>query len=120
MIDPELKQQLEAINTNLFEFKTKKGPGIWRAFFNGMFGALGYVVGIAIIVVALAWILNKIGVLPAFQQQMQNFSDVINAAKKMTAPTPPTNSSNNSGGDTTVTLPNGQKINVTLPSGYRY
>ena len=94
---------------NLVEIKHKTGTSVWKSFFNGMFSALGYVTGLAIVIVVLGWFLNKTGLLPAFKTEMQNFSDVINQAKNLTAP------SNNKGTSTTVTLPNGQKVQVEIP-----
>jgi hypothetical protein len=131
MIDPDLKSLLEVINQNLNEIKKRSGhPGILRSFFNGMFGALGYVFGIVLVAIILIWFSSKMGWLSSFEQQAQNFSDVINQAKNLTSPALPTNgkttttgsasSSNAGGGDSlgTFTLPNGQKLNLTLPSGY--
>ena len=90
----------------------KKGPGIWRAFFNGVFGALGYVVGVALVVVILGWILQKTGLLPAFKEQAKNFSDLINQAKKLTAPND--QNSTSSGGDSVITLPDGRQYRVNM------
>ena len=82
-MDPDLQKQFDAINANLVDIKTKKGQGIWQAFFNGMFGALGYVVGVAMIVLILGWYLNKTGTLPEFQKQIQNFQSFMTQAQKL-------------------------------------
>lgn len=83
MIDPDLQKQLEAINTTLVEIKTKKTHGIWRAFFNGMFTALGYVAGLAIIILILGWILNITGLLPEFKRQVNDFQVMMGQAKQI-------------------------------------
>jgi len=123
MIDPDLKVQLDEVNKNLIEIKNKKSGGVWRAFFNGMFGALGYVAGLAVVVVILGWVLQKTGLLPAFEQQVQNFTNLVSGAEKLIPKD--SNSSdttnqpaNNGGTPTMVTLPNGQQIKVNLPAGY--
>ncbi|MDR3642361.1 MAG: hypothetical protein P4L74_01895 [Candidatus Doudnabacteria bacterium] len=123
MIDPDLKTELEKLNENLAEIKKKTGSaGIWRSFFNGMFSALGYVAGLAIIVVILGWILQKTGLLKPFEDQVGNFTDLVNSAKKLipTGQTPSDNQNaqQGSGTPTIVTLPNGQQIQVNLPKGY--
>lgn len=59
MIDSDLKNQLDEINKNLTEIKHKTGSSIWRSFFSGMFSALGYVVGLAVVVVILGWVFTK-------------------------------------------------------------
>jgi hypothetical protein len=117
MIDPDLKTQLDIVNANLIALKNKKSGGVWRAFFNGIFGALGYVVGLAIVIVILGWILQRTGQLPAFEAQLQNFSDLVNSAKNL-IPSSSSSAKPASGAPTTVTLPNGQQIRINLPAGY--
>lgn len=114
MIDPDLKTQLDQINLNLASIEKKKNPGVWRAFFNGMFGALGYIAGIAIIIVIIGWILQRTGQLAAFQAQVKDFSDVISQAKKLTTPADNTQPANNRG-ESTVILPDGRQIKVQIP-----
>ena len=128
MIDPELKTQLDQINQNLTELKKKTGPtSVWRSFFSGMMSALGYVVGIALVVMLLVWILQKTGLLPAFEQQVQSFTELVNGARQLlpssttgsnknqvpsTSGSPATNST--SGGESMITLPNGQQLKVNI------
>ena len=83
MIDPELKIQLEDIKKALTAIEKKNGPGIWRSFFNGVFGALGYIAGLAVVVVILGWTLQRLGLLQAFQDQVRNFTDLVDSAKKL-------------------------------------
>jgi hypothetical protein len=118
MIDPDLKVQLDQLNQNLVEIKNKKSGGVWRAFFNGMFGALGYIVGIALVVVVLGWILQKTGLLKPFQDELKNFSEVIDAAKKlMPSDQKPASTATqpSSGGQSTITLPDGRQVKVQIP-----
>ena len=62
MIDPDLKVELDQLNKNLTEINKKSGSaGIWRSFFNGVFGALGYVAGLALVVVILGGYCKKPG-----------------------------------------------------------
>ena len=123
MIDPDLKIQLDTINESLLEIKKKSGSGgLWRAFFNGMFGALGYVVGLAIVVVIVGWFLQKTGLLKPVQDQINSFVDLIDSAKKL-IPSDQNSSATQSnqqgsGTPTMVTLPNGQQIQINLPKGY--
>ena len=105
MIDPELEKHLAEINNNLVQIKKKTKTGIWRSFFNGIFSALGYLVGLTIVVVVVGWFLNKVGLLPAFKKQLADFSDFISEAKKVIAP-----DKQRSG--TTVVLPNGQEVKI--------
>ena len=122
MIDPDLKIQLDQLNDSLAKIKNKNaGGGVWRAFFNGMFGALGYIVGLGVVVVILAWFLQKNGLLGAFEQQVVSFSNLVSSAEKLipssqnsSAPSTATQSQDSGGTPTTVTLPNGQQIKLNI------
>lgn len=123
MIDPDLKIQLDQINSNLIDIKNKKSGGVWGSFFKGVFSALGYVVGLALVIVILGWILQKTGLLKPFQEQINTFTELIDSAKKLISSD--NNSSNNSsnsanqpannGGESTVILPDGRQIKVQIP-----
>ena len=120
MLDPELQHYLSGINQNLTEIKTKKGPGIWRSFFNGVFSALGYFFGVAIVIVLLGWFLQRTGLLKPFQDQVKNFTSLVDAARKLLPSTDNTNTTSPapqkaSGGQATVTLPDGRQVQVNLP-----
>ena len=114
MMDPELQHYLSGINQHLVDIKNKRTPGIFRSFFHGMFTALGYIFGFALIILGLTWFLNRIGVLPAFQKQLRDFQTFVNTAQK-------TLSGEQSGQGTgqtelnvgsTFVLPNGQKVKI--------
>ena len=113
MIEQELKAYLVEINQHLAVIRTKKNPGIWRAFFNGMFSALGYIAGLALVIVVLGWILNKTGMLTAFQQQIKDFQVLTDQAKKiMTVVQPEQGTSQTKNGETIITLPDGRQVKV--------
>jgi hypothetical protein len=113
MLDPELKDYLSGINLSLTEIKNKKTPGVWRAFFNGMFGALGYLVGIVIVVLAVGWFLNYTGLIKPFQEQWQKFQTFMYQAENtMSATQTQQGSSNGQGTGSIITLPNGQKVQI--------
>jgi hypothetical protein len=119
MIDQDLKIELDRLNQNLVEINKKSGKaGVWRAFFNGAFSALGYVAGLAVVVLILGWFLQRTGLLPAFEAQVKNFTDLVNSARELIIydkqPAAPSKLPA-SGGETTVTLPNGQQVKVQIP-----
>ena len=115
MLEPELQNYLSGINQNLTEIKNKKNPGVWRSFFNGMFSALGYVVGLVIVIIILGFVLKKTGLLANFQEQVKDFQAFMNDARKvMTAGDSAQNSQQQGSvpAGTVITLPNGQKVQV--------
>jgi hypothetical protein len=117
MIDPDLKIELDQLNKNLEAIRNKSSPGIWRAFFNGMFGALGYLVGIVVVVAVVGWFLAKTGLIAPFQQQSQRFQTFMDEAENTLSATQPKPASSQQGssqnGSYMITLPNGQKAQVT-------
>ena len=106
---------VQEINTNLNQIKKNSKSGIWRAFFNGMFGAFGYLVGIILVVVIVGWFLNKIGLLGPFQQQWKKFETFMSQAENTLNSAQPQQGSSpsDSAGSYMITLPNGQKAQVT-------
>jgi hypothetical protein len=108
-MDPELKEQLQIINSQLESIKKKTGQGIARSFFNGMFGALGYIAGLAIVLVVLGWFLNKTGLLPAFKKQVSDFQGIIDSARQLTTGS---KEKLNSLENQTIVLPNGQEVKL--------
>jgi hypothetical protein len=117
MIEQELKAYLVEINQHLAVIRAKKNPGIWRAFFNGMFSALGYIAGLALIIVVFGWVLQKSGLLKPFQDQLKNFTQLIEGAKKLLPSDQNTSGTNDTlnKGETTVILPDGRQVKVVLP-----
>ncbi len=105
MIEPELQNYLSGINQHLVDIKKKKNPGVWRAFFNGIFSAIGYAVGLAIVIAVLGWVLKKTGYLDAFKQQAKDIQEIINQVKDLKQPF-------NQTGESTIVLPDGRVVKV--------
>lgn len=72
MIDPELKHHLETIEQELCDLKVKT-TSIRSNFIRGAICGAGYVIGVVLIIVILGWILNIVGVIPAFNAQVAEF-----------------------------------------------
>ena len=109
MIDPDLQKQLEGINQNLTEIKKKtRSPGVWRSFFNGVFGAFGYLVGIILVVLVVGWLLNKTGLIKPFQEQWQKFQNFMYQAENTMSAT----QQSGQGSGSTFVLPDGRKVQV--------
>lgn len=111
MIEPELQHYLSGINQTLTEIKSKKTAGIWRSFFNGIFSAIGYFVGLAIVIVLLGWFVNKTGLFASFKQQVDDFQDFMNQAKRAMT-TGESNQQNANQVGNIYTLPDGTKVQV--------
>ncbi len=112
MIDPDLKIQLDQINQNLVAIEKNKSGGVWRSFFNGMFGAFGYLVGIVIVVILAGWFLNKTGLIMPFQEQWQKFQNFMYQAENTMSATQQQSQQGSIQNGQVYTLPNGQKVQV--------
>jgi Na+/melibiose symporter-like transporter len=83
MIEPELKQELDKVNTNLITL-TKKVGGTWSSLFKGLLSGFGSVIGVAIALMIIDWMLNTLGYIPTFRQQTNDWKQIIQKAQDAT------------------------------------
>jgi hypothetical protein len=76
MIDPELKGYLEKIEDDLSRMRIAS-TGIWHTLWRGCVYGAGYVIGAALIIVIVGWILNLVGVIPAFGREVTDFRTAL-------------------------------------------
>lgn len=72
MIDPELATHLEKIEKEVTTLR-KELTALWLVFMRGLINGAGYVVGAALVLTLIGWVLNVIGVIPAFTQGVNEF-----------------------------------------------
>ncbi len=72
MIDPELKTHLKNIEKEVTILR-KEMTSLRDVFMRGIINGAGYVVGAAIVLTLIGWILNAVGVIPAFAQSVSEF-----------------------------------------------
>ena len=82
-MDADLKQQLDAINKNLLSVASKVGGG-WKAFGYGVARGFGSVIGAALAIVIIGWVLNTLGYIPAFQDQVNEWKQIIQKTEQNT------------------------------------
>ncbi len=71
----EIKGELQKISRNT------RNP-VWRSFLTGIFHGLGSVIGAAIGLLIIGWILNSIGVIPAFKGEVTKLNQVLDQIQK--------------------------------------
>jgi hypothetical protein len=76
MIDPELKNHLATIESEVIRIR-KQSTSAWRALWHGVIYGAGYVMGAAIIVIIIGWVLNIVGIIPALSQQVTEFRSAL-------------------------------------------
>jgi hypothetical protein len=84
MIDPDLKKQLEVMNTNLV--RMQRAGSWWRAFTNGLLTGFGYVIGFVLALILLGWVLNLIGVIPAFRREVDGWRQLLQQTQQQKLP----------------------------------
>ena len=72
MIDPELRKDLKKLEVELSDLN-KATTGMWSTLWRGFVYGAGYTIGAVVIIVVIGWILNAIGVIPAFGHQVAEF-----------------------------------------------
>ena len=66
----EIKGELGKISKNT-------SSSLWKSFFSGTLSGLGSVIGVAIALAAIAWVLNTIGVIPAFKTEVNKLNQTL-------------------------------------------
>lgn len=84
MLEPELKEYLKAINNNIE--KIHKNSSWWRSLLHGLFTGFGYVLGFVIALVVLGWVLNIIGVIPAFRKEVEDWRKLLQQTQQQKLP----------------------------------
>jgi hypothetical protein len=84
MIDPELKHSLDKITASLGQIR--RGIPWWKALLNGVLSGLGSVLGVAIAIVVLSWILNIIGIIPAAKREVSNWQKLLQQTQQQRLP----------------------------------
>jgi hypothetical protein len=81
MIDPDLKKQLDQLDAHLVEIR--KSNAISKSFWRGFLSGIGSIIGVAITVALIGWILNTIGVIPAFREQARQWQETLEGVRRI-------------------------------------
>jgi hypothetical protein len=76
MNDNELKKAVESINQNVERISERIG-GRWAAMGRGVLTGFGSVVGAGLAILIIGFILNVIGVIPAFREQSELWREAL-------------------------------------------
>ena len=82
MIDPELKIQLDQINQKLESMDQALNPTRRKMFVQGLWRAIGYIIGIVIAALILGWVLNMIGLIPFLKDFSTEARSVLENVKR--------------------------------------
>jgi hypothetical protein len=77
MIEPDLKEELDLINSRLERINNSLSPTRWRMLVQGLWRAVGYIIGLVLAVALLGWMLNIVGVVPALQDVSNSLNIIL-------------------------------------------
>ncbi len=85
MNDNNLDEKIEQINDNVSRINRRIG-GSAMAVWRGMLSGFGYIIGASIAILIIGWILNVVGVIPTFKQQVESLKTTIKQAQQRQIP----------------------------------
>ena len=74
-------QRLANIEVTLKNIYKVLKPTRWEMFVQGLWRAVGYLVGLMLTIVIIGWFLNMIGVIPFMSEFSENMKNVLNIAR---------------------------------------
>jgi len=77
MNEQEFQREILEIKGELQKIAKNTHSRVWKSFFTGMLSGLGSIVGVAIALAVVGWILNTIGVIPAFKSEVSRLNRVL-------------------------------------------
>lgn len=77
MTEDDFKKEITEIKAELKNISSHTHHPVWKSFFTGMLSGLGSVVGVTIAIAIIGWVLNTIGVIPAFRAQVTSWKGTI-------------------------------------------
>jgi hypothetical protein len=79
------EQQVAQISENVEKINRRLG-GSGMAFWRGILSGFGYIIGAFIAVLLIGWVLNAIGVIPAFKAQVESLKSTLQQAQPRQVP----------------------------------
>lgn len=71
-----LETTVREIQTNIEQINHKVG-GNFKSLFRGILSGFGSVVGAALAILVIGWVLNFVGIIPAFRTQINELKDAL-------------------------------------------
>lgn len=77
MMEQDLKQEIADIKSELKQISKNTHSGLWRSFLTGTVSGIGSIVGVAIALIIFGYILNAVGIIPAFRAQVHKWNGYL-------------------------------------------
>lgn len=80
MNEQDIQTKLQNIEKQLSSINSKT-PGSWAALFRGVITGFGSVVGVALAITIIGFMLNVLGVIPAFRNEVDSWKQILDQAQ---------------------------------------
>lgn len=80
-MDEERNKKLEEIELVLKDIHSILKPSRWQAFVQGVWRAVGYLVGLILAIVIIGWLLNVLGFIPFLSDITDTLREILEAVK---------------------------------------
>lgn len=84
-MEPDLKHQLQNIQAEITEVSDKLGGNFW-AFFRGLIGGFGSVIGAFLALLIIGWVLNVIGIIQPLKNKVDQWQETLSGAQQTQLP----------------------------------
>lgn len=88
MNETDFYKKLDEINKNIIAVEKAVHVRLWKSFLDGAVRGVGYLFGVVLALALIGWILNIVGVIPAFKEQVDSWRDLIDKATQQTTAVP--------------------------------
>jgi hypothetical protein len=85
MTDREVEAYLDKIATNV-EILQKRGAKKYTSLFNGVLSGFGSVIGAALAIAIIGWLLNIVGIIPAFRNEAAKWEKILQTGQSVKVP----------------------------------
>lgn len=82
MTEKEIQIYLEKISQNVELIQTRGGKKT-TSLVNGILSGFGSVIGVALAVVIIGWVLNIVGVIPAFKNEAKRWENILQSSQNV-------------------------------------
>ena len=82
MTEEEFKKEILEIKGELKKISGNTRNPIWKSFATGTLSGLGSVIGVAIALAAIGWILNTVGIIPAFKTEVIKINQTLDQIRQ--------------------------------------
>ena len=80
-MDEERNKKIDEIEVTLKDIKKILVRTRWQMFAEGIWKAMGYLIGLMLAMIVAGWFLNVIGVIPFMSEFSENMKELLNVAK---------------------------------------